>query len=124
MYEGKRVDEEVAALPASFLNASQQVWIQPDLNVTFAYMEEFQGYYPGITPLVLDQGFELMEEYRVWERPYHVLLKQGTAVFSGNTQALRGYLGQKSDAQTEGGHNQVDELLSANLPKAYSKPEV
>lgn len=91
-YEGGGVETEVAALPASFLKTSQQIWIQPEINVTRTQLAEFQQYYPQVAPLVLDESFKLMRANGIWQSPYHVLIKDGERVFAGDLSNLRRFL--------------------------------
>lgn len=87
-YEGQGEEARVAALPKVFADNSQQIWIQPEINVTVAQLTEFQGYYPQVRPLVLDRGFSLMRSLKRWDLPLHVILKDGKKVFSGNGDEL------------------------------------
>lgn len=91
-YEGHGAELDVQALPQSFLEQSQQIWIQPEINVTLAQLHEFQDYYPEFTPIVLDNKFELMRALNVWGTPHHVLIKEGKKTFSGNTTQLLTHL--------------------------------
>jgi peroxiredoxin len=93
VYDGRGDEQLLQHLPASFRQQSQQIWIQPQLNVTTAQLEEFSGYYPQLQPLVLDKEFRLMRSEGVWESPYHVLYQGEQRVFSGSTDELRRYLG-------------------------------
>lgn len=102
IYEGKGVDTDVAALPESFLKSSQQVWVQPEINVTRAQLAEFQQYYPQVKPLVLDDSFTLFRANGVWQSPYHVLIKDGGTVFSGNLSALRRFLNVDDVREVDG----------------------
>jgi len=87
-YEGFGEEARVAALPSVFTNSSQQVWVQPGINVTEAQLTEYQGYYPQVKPLVLDRGYRLMRSLGAWELPLHVILKDGKEVFSGSGEEL------------------------------------
>lgn len=92
IYEGSGDEAGVASLPAVFLQESQQVWIQPQINVTRAQLVEFQQYYPQVKPLVLDEAFGLMRSNDVWQSPYHVLKQGDKTLFSGNLSDLKRYL--------------------------------
>ena len=87
-YEGLGEEARIAALPKAFVNNSQQIWVQPGINVTEAQLAEFQGYYPQVTPLVLDHGHRLMRSLGAWDFPLHVILKDGNKVFSGSGEEL------------------------------------
>lgn len=87
-YEGLGEEARVAALPSAFIHGSQQIWVQPGMNVTEAQLTEYQGYYPQVTPLVLDQGYRLMRSLEGWDLPLHVILKDGKKVFSGSGDEL------------------------------------
>ena len=87
-YEGQGEEARVAALPKNFLANSQQIWVQPDLNVTEAQLAEYQGYFPQVAPLVLDRGFNLMRSFGGWDLPLHIILKNGKKVFSGGGDEL------------------------------------
>ncbi|WP_028300642.1 peroxiredoxin family protein [Oceanospirillum beijerinckii] len=92
-YTGAGAETQVAQLPEHYLQRSQQIWVQPEINVTQAQMAEFQDYYPDVAPLVLDQGFQLMHAYQVWQSPYHILLQGDKTLFSGDFAELKNYLG-------------------------------
>jgi peroxiredoxin len=87
-YENLGEEVRVSTLPKAFMDLSQQVWVQPGINVTEAQLTEYQGYYPQITPLVLDRGYRLMRSLGGWELPLHIILKDGKTVFSGNGDDL------------------------------------
>ena len=91
-YEGKGDEKMIASLPKQFLQQSQQVWLQPEVNVTKAHLAEFQQYFPTVTPLILDQQFLLMRALKVWQSPYHVLIKANETLFSGDEQGLLTYI--------------------------------
>jgi len=91
-YEGQGEETRVADLPKAFTNNSQQVWVQPGINVTVAQLTEFQGYYPQVSPLVLDRGFSLMRSLGSWDLPLHVILKDGTKMFAGSGDELTQWL--------------------------------
>jgi peroxiredoxin len=87
-YSGQGDDKIVAALPAMFLKQSQQIWIQPEINVTKAQLTEFQQALTHITPLVLDTRFSLMRSLNIWSSPFHVLIQGNKRLFSGDAAAL------------------------------------
>ena len=91
-YEGAGAERDIAALPADFLQDSQQIWVQPELNVTHEQLKEFQQGFPQVMPLILDKSYRMMRDYGVWQLPYHVLLKGKEAVFAGDSIALKTYL--------------------------------
>ncbi len=130
IYAGQGIEQNVAQLPADFLESSQQIWVQPHINVTRAQMAEFQQYYPAVQPLVLDRGYQLMRQNNAWSRPYHVLLDDGKPVFSGTTHALYRHLSvpETSSAASHTPANaaieNVNSLLSGNAPTRYKRPEV
>ena len=87
-YEGQGEEARVAALPKTFLANSQQIWVQPDINVTEAQLAEYQDYFPQVAPLVLDRGFSLMRSFGGWDLPLHIILKNGKKIFSGSGDEL------------------------------------
>ena len=91
-YEGLGEEARVAALPKTFIDSSQQIWVQPGINVTEAQLTEYQGYYPQVKPLVLDRGYQLMRSLGGWELPLHVIIKEGKKVFSGSGDELTQWL--------------------------------
>ncbi|NRA84342.1 MAG: hypothetical protein HRU22_11420, partial [Gammaproteobacteria bacterium] len=91
-YEGNGDEKMIASLGADFLNDSQQIWIQPALNVTIAQLAQFQQYFPQVTPLVLDHGYQIMHSFDIWQSPYHVLLKDGVKLFSGHARQLQDFI--------------------------------
>ncbi|UXI00980.1 peroxiredoxin family protein [Photobacterium sp. TY1-4] len=93
-YAGQGAEQFVAALPEDFLAQSQQIWIQPEINVTTAQLKEFQGYYPMVAPLVLDRSQQLLRQFQFWQTPSHVLVEEGKVVFQGDNTALLRYLNQ------------------------------
>jgi len=149
-YEGLGEEGRIAELPKVFLANSQQVWVQPGINVTQAQLIEYQGYFPQVKPLVLDRGYHLMRSMGGWDLPLHVILKDGKKVFSGNSEELTAYSKQyfstqavasqwlKTDADTLAmnvqsaldveGVDSIKTMASISLPdassKQYSKPGV
>lgn len=102
IYGNERNDPAfVAALPTAYLNQSQQIWVQPGMNITVAQMHEFLKYYPSVSPLVLDKGFQLMRNEQVWSSPFHVLYKDNQRIFAGHSKALLKHLGIKDDSARE-----------------------
>lgn len=87
-YEGKGEEARVNSLPVAYKNSSQLIWVQPGINVTEAQMKEYQEYFPNVTPLILDRGFQLLRNYGNWQLPLHVIFHKGKPVFSGTGQAL------------------------------------
>lgn len=85
---GENISE---GLPALFLQHSQQVWVQPQINVTLDQLSEFQGYFPTVSPLVLDKEFRMMRSLGIWNSPHHVLLKGDKPLFSGDLAELKAY---------------------------------
>jgi peroxiredoxin len=90
-YEGQGEEARVAALPKTFIDISQQVWVQPGINVTEAQLSEYQGYFPQMKPLVLDHGYRLMRSLGNWDLPLHVIIKDGKKVFSGSGEQLSAF---------------------------------
>lgn len=127
IYSGGDVDTDVAQLPERFLKRSQQIWIQPEINVTSAQLAEFQGYYPQVTPLVLDKSFKLMQANDVWQSPYHVLREGDKTLYSGDFSGLKRYLNIAEG--TESTNNQIAQSTegsevqekSAKANKTYQK---
>jgi len=141
-YEGLGEEGRVAELPKLFLTNSQQVWVQPGINITQAQLAEYQGYFPQVKPLVLDRGYRLIRSMGGWDLPLHVILKDGKKIFSGNGEELTAYSKQyfstqvaadqwlKTDANALAMNvkSSVDStVLNISLPdasnKQYSKPE-
>jgi len=94
-YSGQGDDKIVAALPASFLKESQQIWIQAEINVTKAQLTEFQQYLTHITPIVLDKNFSLMRSLNIWSSPFHVLIQDNKRLFSGDASALTTFVNNR-----------------------------
>lgn len=85
----------VSKLPARFSDKVQQVWITPDMNVTLEYARQYQSYFPTSKPLVIDKGYKLIQHYKLWQTPAHVLLKDGKVQFSGDSDAFQHYVNQQ-----------------------------
>jgi peroxiredoxin len=94
-YEGKGDEQVIADLPDKFLQQSQQLWLQPEVNVTKAQLAEFQQYFPKVTPLILDKQFALMRGFKVWQSPFHVLVKGNQKLFSGDNKMLLGFIAKR-----------------------------
>ena len=131
VYDGRGDEQLLERLPASFRQQSQQIWIQPQLNVTTAQLQEFTGYYPQLQPLVLDKEFRLMRSEGVWESPYHVLYQGEQRVFSGSTDELRRYLGltvtekMEAVAADKASDNEADNaVVSAGPPQRKKQQPV
>lgn len=137
-YEGSGDEKMIASLPEKFLQQSQQIWLQPQVNVTKAQLSEFQQYFPQVTPLILDVKFNLMRALKVWQSPFHVLLKDNEILFSGDAQALLNFIAKKhsvavSDAFTANSvsseneeesidHTKNSPMVSDLLTKSEGKP--
>lgn len=93
-YVGHGPEPLVAALPASFSENVKRIWISPDLNITPAYLKDYQAAFPRSKPLIVDQHFQLLRKYKLWQTPAHVLLKDGEVQFSGSGEALQHYIRQ------------------------------
>lgn len=119
-YAGAGAEAQVAQLPDHYLQRSQQIWVQPEINVTRAQIAEFQGYYPDVTPLVLDQGFQLMQAYKVWQSPYHILLQGDKTLFAGDIAGLKRYLGEKDETKSD---KAAAELSAAESTVAEQHPD-
>lgn len=122
-YGGQGEEARVAALPELFLNASEQVWVQPEINITEAQLHEYQGYFPKVTPLVLDRAFTLMRSLGSWDLPLHVIVKDGQQVFSGNGTELQLFTGQNFSNQSDLSmwlDNSVDRLVD-NVGKTLTE---
>lgn len=126
-YGGEGAETDVAQLPEHFLKSSQQIWVQPEINVTPAQMAEFQGYYPQVTPFVLDKSFKLMRANGVWQSPYHVLREGDKTLYAGDFSGLKRYLNIAEG--TESTNNQITQSTegseaqekSAKANKTYQK---
>ncbi|HEY7885467.1 MAG TPA: hypothetical protein VIC08_11015 [Cellvibrionaceae bacterium] len=84
--------QTLALLPETFNAQATTVWIQPRINVTDAQLRKFQQEFPEVKPLVVDEGFTLMRHYGHWQLPAHVILHDGTTVFSGTSDAMQNYV--------------------------------
>ena len=124
-YEGNGAELEINELPELFKQQAQQIWVQPEINVTLAQLHEFQSYYPSFTPLILDKEFALMRALNVWDTPYHVLIQNGQTKFSGNTAQLRAHLNiasKPTNSRTQatpspiksGGNSVYNKLVTGN----------
>ncbi len=94
-WAGAGPEEMVSKLPASFSARASSVWIALDMNVTPAYVRDFQTSFPASKPLLIDHKYELMRRYKLWQTPAHVLLKDGKVQFSGNSDAFQHFVDQK-----------------------------
>ncbi|NQZ80552.1 MAG: redoxin domain-containing protein [Colwellia sp.] len=109
-YGGQGDEGLVAKLPQNFLNDSQQIWLQPEINVTQAQLSEFQKYFPKVTPLILDRGSRISQQFNVWQSPYHVLFKNNKQLFSGEKKALIRFITDKYP-QDKVAINELNKLL-------------
>jgi len=128
-YEGKGDEKMIAALPNIFLKQSQQIWIQPEINVTNAQLAEFQQYFSHIKPLVIDKKFALMRAFNVWQSPFHVLLEDNKKIFSGDATALSAFITQKynlvsnqSSAVVEKINDTENNIEKTTLAVKHTKP--
>ena len=94
-YGGFGDEAKVASLPPVFLAQTQQLWLQPEINVTQPQIAEFEQAFPKVTPIILDRGFNIMRKFNVWKSPYHLLLKNGKQEFAGNIDELQIYIAKK-----------------------------
>jgi len=94
-YAGLGPEEAVGALPDKFAEQVKTVWVSPDMNITPAYLKDYQNYFPASKPLLIDKGFQLMQRYKVWNTPSHVLLKDGDLKFMGSSEQLSQFVEQK-----------------------------
>lgn len=91
IYGGSGGEKVSEGLPVLFLQKSQQIWVQPQINVTLDQLSEFQGYFPTVSPLVLDEEFRMMRSLGIWNSPHHVLLQGDKPLFSGDLAELTAY---------------------------------
>ncbi|MBY4677750.1 hypothetical protein [Marinobacterium arenosum] len=91
-YAGLGPETLVEQLPASFSQQVQRIWVAPDLNVTEAYLRDYQQAFPASKPLLIDHQYQLMRQYDLWQTPAHVLLKDGKVQFSGNGDELQHFI--------------------------------
>lgn len=126
-YEGGGDEKMIASLPEEFTQQSQQIWLQPEVNVTKAQLSEFQQYFPQVTPLILDAKFTLMRVLKVWQSPFHVLVKNNNVLFSGDATALLKFIAKRysvaiSDTFTTNSVSSENEeegiKLTGNTPKS------
>ncbi|MDP2562661.1 peroxiredoxin [Psychrobium sp. 1_MG-2023] len=99
-YGGQGDEEVVNSLPKAFLQQSQQIWLQPEINVTQAQLIEFQQHFQQVSPLVFDRQFKLMRAFGVWQSPFHVLIQGNQQIFSGDAKALRQFIDNKYGEQS------------------------
>ncbi len=97
-YGGEGPDKLVASLPVSYREEHRIVWVQPRFNVTDAQVHEFQQAMPAYRPLVVDENFQLMRRYGLWQTPGHVVVHNSHKVFSGSDKQLLEYLAQQEEA--------------------------
>jgi|GEM_PF-1077149 len=122
IYEGNGTDTVLANLPTEFLESSQAVWVQPEINVTRAQLKEFQQYYPNVTPLVFDTSNKIAHSKQVWQSPFHILEKNGKQVFTGNTAALNAYLGIANGSDAQSNSAGISKLNTHDVNRPYSYP--
>lgn len=91
-YGDSSARQTMASLPASFNQQATTIWIQPRMNVTDAQLRDFQQQFPEVQPLVIDEGFELMRHYGLWQLPAHVILHDGETVFRGFSNDMKAYV--------------------------------
>lgn len=123
-YEGLGEEARVAALPLDYRQISQQLWVQPEINITEAQLQEYQGYYPQVKPLVLDRGFRLMRSLGGWDLPLHVILKDGKKVFSGSGTELTAFANEHFSSKATVSQwlaSGVDNLPGKSLEKAVKE---
>ncbi len=94
-YAGLGPEALIAELPSEFSDKVQRIWVAPDLNVTPAYLKDYQVAFPQSKPLIIDQHFQLLRSYKLWKTPAHVLLKDGDVQFSGSGEALQQYINKQ-----------------------------
>lgn len=112
-YEGGGDEKMIASLPEDFIQQSQQIWLQPEVNVTKAQLSEFQESFPQVTPLILDAKFSLMRVLKVWQSPFHVLVKDDNVLFSGDATALLNFIAKRYSV-TESGTYKAISFAGAN----------
>ncbi|UTV27415.1 peroxiredoxin family protein [Photobacterium atrarenae] len=120
-YAGQGAEQFVATLPEDFLEQSQQIWIQPEINVTTAQLKEFQSYYPTVAPLVLDRSQQWLRQFQFWQTPSHVLIEDGKVVFQGDNAALLRYLNQDAPPESS---EQTHALTQAPAQVQAAAPSV
>lgn len=91
-YAGQGPETLVSKLPEDFKQTAKRIWVSSPLNVTPAYLKGYQQAYPASTPLIIDQQYQLMRGYGLWQTPAHVLLRNGQRVFSGSGQELNHFI--------------------------------
>ncbi len=82
-------------LPSRFSNNVKRIWVSPDMNITPAYLRDYQVAFPESKPLIIDRHFQLLRSYKLWKTPAHVLLKDGNLQFSGSGKALQQYISKE-----------------------------
>ncbi|NTS78631.1 redoxin domain-containing protein [Catenovulum sp. SM1970] len=102
----------VSRLPDSFKQQSQQIWLQPEFNVTKAQLDEFVSHYPMTKPLVLDRQYTLMRQLGVWQQGLHLVIDNGQVLFKGEQAQLETWLQQRYPEQ-----KLVGIALSSNVNK-------
>lgn len=104
-YAGNGPEPHVAALSQSFQQQASTVWIALDINVTPAYVQDYQQAFPTSKPMLIDTGHKLMRRYQLWQTPAHVVLKDGETLFAGNGKALETWLSRQFPVSTQKGEN-------------------
>lgn len=79
-------------LSAQNSEAYQVQYVQPNINVTRDILAQAQQAFPVLGELYLDENYQLMRQYGVWQMPYHVILQNNQTVFKGNDTELARYL--------------------------------
>ena len=123
-YEGKGDEEMIAALPEEFLAQSQQIWIQPEINVTAAQLTEFQQYFSQVKPLVIDKQFALMRSLNVWQSPFHVVIQGNKNIFSGDATALTNFIAKKYSIDVAADIPKVELITSQSKDIVKSKEDI
>lgn len=125
VYEGRDDAHLNDRLPLSFINSSQRVWVQPNMNVTNAHLRQFVRDYPQMKPLILDDDFSLMRSHQVWSSPYHLVYQAGELAFRGDEAALLAWLsGKPQPAGETTAAAEEDITVAAVVHNAAARPEV
>ncbi|ALO43449.1 peroxiredoxin family protein [Pseudoalteromonas phenolica] len=98
----------------------QVQYVQPNINVTRDILAQAQQAFPVLGDLYLDENYQLMRQYGVWQMPYHVILQNDQTVFKGNDTDLARYLVAEqliNQEQLTAVHHLLQDLTHENKPQ-------
>lgn len=91
-YAEPGVWQQLKALPEAYWRSTRIVWIQPRINITDTQIKSFIDKHETYTPIVVDEDFSMMRQYQVWKTPIHVVLEDGSPIFSGGIKQLNEFV--------------------------------